>query len=644
MEKEKNALLQELAVHRAQAHEGSAVEHTQMLAGTHARVAELEGEVERLGQQVVEYEHKLVQTQKDSTQAHDKSGAAQTQADAALERLEHELADTQDRLSEAQTHGVEAQARVTEMQGKFDALQRQLELQVAETQAHQGGVVGQTQMLHDAHSHVTELEGQLERLGQEISEYEDKLSQAQTQIMEVHDKSSAAQTQGKAALERLEHELADTQDKLAEAQTHGVGAQVQMTEIQDKLDAAQTQLEKQVAEAQAYESGADEQTQMIAGTNARVAELEGQVERLERDIAVGQDKLAQAQKEVTQTHDRSDAVQTQADAAVERLEHELADTQDKLAGAQTHILETQGKLDAALTQAQAHEGSAVEQAQMLAGTHARVAELEGQVERLEREVAEGEEKLVQAQKDITKAHDKSGAAQLQADAALERLEHELADTKEKLGEAQTRGVDTQAQVTEIQGKFDGALAEARWLQDTSAKSDEALECLECALALARAELETAKGELQQTQCELQGMVTMAEAKADVVEDVVKQHTEELSESRAKHAAVEQQQQQTAGKLQQLRRDFALGVVGMREQLEAVTSECDLAFAALHMLRQHAAEHDGAAQLLRQHANAAKQEGAAQLLLQEQVCVRMLPLCRLEATSPRDCFEAASRCH
>jgi chromosome segregation ATPase/PAS domain-containing protein len=466
----------------------------------------------------------------------DRVAAALVERDQALQaaaRLEQELskeheqrASLRSESERAAKHAQELNAAVAAAHARSDELEQSLaraEARVAEIESE----------LTVARTELEEHKVRGERVAEALVERDEALATA-AQLAEQLSKDRERLSDLRAESERAAQRAEEASDGAAAAQTRSVeletslaGAEARVSELEGELTAGHRELEESLgrAEARASELAGDleDREQSLRRAEARVGELEHELGTARTELeehALGAERAADVLVE------RDEAL-----AAAARLEEELSSQREQRASLLAESEHAARRAQELSDAAKAAEARSDELEQSLAGAEARVGELEGELKagrpELERSLRDAETRVGELESELRSARNELEQSLGNAEARVGELEGALkvgqTELERTLARAEARIGELEGELGTAQTELEEHVLRGERLAEALVERDEALATaarLEQELSSQRDQRGSLHAESEraaQRAEELDGAVVAAQARSDELE-------------------------------------------------------------------------------------------------------------------------------
>ena len=342
-------------------------------------------------------DRKVAEARRAAYDAAAKAEESRREAEAAQQRLEAVETDAAGAVQTAREWGQvrEAlEAQVAELNARLEAEAERtgiLSAQHAEARAQL-----ETAVERDA---PVELEERVRRAEERADDFARRVVDAEARARELDAVAAQGTVGTAAALEIVEPEDPEgLQAQLVELKTARASLETELSDARAAADTAEAQVAEIAAELQAVRWEKDEIDQRLQASQAGGAASDGDVSRIRDELATSMAELALQRREV----ERLEAVVSSLSVRTE-IPPDGAETERKLAEALQRAADAESALEA---QAQApaphaaEDGALQRATQERLGLAAQVAERDGKIARLQREVADKTERLGRLAKEL----------------------------------------------------------------------------------------------------------------------------------------------------------------------------------------------------------------------------------------------------
>ncbi|KAF5223572.1 hypothetical protein ECC02_003304 [Trypanosoma cruzi] len=382
--------------------------------------AEMQGQIEQLEVDVAERDQKLEEMMAAQKDLEDRYASDAHAAEGKQAEMQGQIEQLEGQIEQLEVDVAERDQKLEEMMAAQKDLEDRYASDVHAAEGKQAEMQGQIEQLE---GQIEQLEVQIEQLEVDVAERDQKLEEMMAAQKDLEDRyaSDAHAAEGKQA---------EMQGQIEQLEGHIEQLEVDVAERDQKLEemmAAQKDLEDRYASDVHAAEGKQAEMQ------GQIEQLEGQIEQLEVDVAERDQKLEEmmaAQKDLEERY-ASDA------HAAEGKQAEMQGQIEQLEG-QIEQLEVDGGCDQKLEEMMAAQkdlrtanmqatsmprGKQAEMGQIEQLESGQIEQLESQIEQLEVDVAERDQKLemMAAQKDLRIAMQATPMLLKQAESRRARL-------------------------------------------------------------------------------------------------------------------------------------------------------------------------------------------------------------------------------
>lgn len=429
------------------------------------------------------------ETQTDQARRIDELEVALQAANAAVERAQQDAERQQAELSAAHEQALERTQSITAEQ--IAELRTQLDSAQAEHADLEARLASADETQQSEQLKYAELQDSVDSLTAELTkvnaEHQAQADLVERERLEMHETQAAAITEAVADVERLRAEL-----ETANA------AQAGLIDERDALQALKDAAGRESVEMQTALAQAQQRIdELHADSGEQVKHLESTLADMRQQLGAAQQEQVSLQAMQDQLSRERQEIQAALEQAQERIQSLEFNSTEQSKQQEAEITEIRGQIDALAAERDRLQAERSEVDAKLAAAEERVSSLESSTEIQSNAGSVLQQKLDEAQRELTTAQQSVEALQSDyaaAQAASAELEAKLAASEQ----AQIKAL------AEHQAELDRVRAEL------AVGSEKQIQALEVSLATARSEAEQSTAEQKQALSELQGQRDNAE--------------------------------------------------------------------------------------------------------------------------------------